>query len=181
MSYANPLLDRPARGAPRHVGVIGAGSIGPDIAYYLKSALPGLKLTLIDIRQDAIDAALARLAGYAEKAVARGKMKADEARTALDGLVGSTDYATLADCDWVLEAATEDLALKRRIFADVESRVAADAVITSNTSSLPAARIFSELRHPRRARSRGLDRGRCLRPLGCPAAGRSASHVSRKS
>ncbi len=151
MSYANPLLDRPARGAPRHVGVIGAGSIGPDIAYYLKSALPGLKLTLIDIRQDAIDAALARLAGYAEKAVARGKMKADEARAALDGLVGSTDYATLADCDWVLEAATEDLALKRRIFADVESRVSADAVITSNTSSLPAARIFAGLKHPARA------------------------------
>ena len=151
MSYANPLLDRPARGAPRHVGVIGAGSIGPDIAYYLKSALPGLKLTLIDIRQDAIDAALARLAGYAEKAVARGKMKADEARAVLDGLVGSTDYATLADCDWVLEAATEDLALKRRIFADVESRVSADAVITSNTSSLPAARIFAGLKHPERA------------------------------
>ena len=151
MSYANPLLDRPARGAPRHVGVIGAGSIGPDIAYYLKSALPGLKLTLIDIRQEAIDAALERLKGYAEKAVARGKMKADEARTALDGLGGSTDYATLADCDWVLEAATEDLALKRRIFADVESRVAADAVITSNTSSLPAARIFAGLKHPERA------------------------------
>jgi enoyl-CoA hydratase/3-hydroxyacyl-CoA dehydrogenase len=151
MTYANPLLEHPTRAAPRHVGVIGAGSIGPDIAYYLKSALPGLKLTLIDIRQDAIDAALERLKGYADKAVARGKMKAEEARAAQDGLVGSTDYAALADCDWVLEAATEDLALKRRIFADVESRVAADAVITSNTSSLPAARIFAELKHPERA------------------------------
>ncbi len=59
MSYANPLLERPARPAPRRVGVIGAGSIGPDIAYYLKSAIPGLELTLIDIRQDAIDAATA--------------------------------------------------------------------------------------------------------------------------
>ncbi|HMN75301.1 MAG TPA: 3-hydroxyacyl-CoA dehydrogenase NAD-binding domain-containing protein [Burkholderiaceae bacterium] len=151
MTYANPLLEHPTRAAPRHVGVIGAGSIGPDIAYYLKSALPGLKLTLIDIRQDAIDAALERLKGYADKAVARGKMKAEEARAAQDGLVGSTDYAALADCDWVLEAATEDLALKRRIFADVESRVAADAVITSNTSSLPAARIFAELKRPERA------------------------------
>ena len=151
MSYANPLLERPQRAAPRHVGVIGAGSIGPDIAYYLKSALPGLKLTLLDIRQDAIDAALARLAGYAEKAVARGKMRADDARATLDDLAGSTDYDALAGCDWVLEAATEDLALKRRIFADVEARVAADAVITSNTSSLPAARIFSGLKHPQRA------------------------------
>ena len=151
MSYANPLLERPLRGTPRRIGVIGAGSIGPDIAYYLKSALPALELTLIDIRQEAIDAALARLAGYAEKAVARGKMSADAARATLAGLTGSTDYDALAGCDWVLEAATEDLALKRRIFADVEARVAPDAVITSNTSSLPAARIFAGLAHPQRA------------------------------
>ena len=51
----------------------------------------------------------------------------------------------------MIEAATENLALKRRIFAEVEARVAADAIITSNTSSLPAARIFAELRHQERA------------------------------
>ena len=100
--FANPLLEHPKRAAPRRVGVIGAGSIGPDIAYYLKSALPGLKLTLIDIRQDAIDAALERLKGYADKAVARGKSSEGDARATLDGLVGSTDYAALAGCDWVL-------------------------------------------------------------------------------
>lgn len=149
--FANPLLQPATRPLPRHVAVIGAGTIGPDIAYYLKSALPGLKLTLVDIRQAAIDAALARLRGYADKAVARGKMAASAVESMLDGLHGSTDYDALAGCDWVLEAATEDLALKRRIFADVESRVADDAVITSNTSSLPAARIFAELKHPERA------------------------------
>jgi enoyl-CoA hydratase / 3-hydroxyacyl-CoA dehydrogenase len=149
--YANPLLETPARPSPRHVAVIGAGAIGPDIAYYLKTTLPGLKLTLLDVRQQAIDGALARLNGYADKAVERGKMSADKAKAALAGLEGSTDYDALAGCDWVLEAATEDLTLKRRIFADVEARVAADAVITSNTSSLPAARIFAELKHPERA------------------------------
>ncbi len=60
MQPANPLLARPTRAAPRHVAVVGAGSIGPDIAYYLKSALPGLRLTLLDIRQSAIDSALTR-------------------------------------------------------------------------------------------------------------------------
>ncbi|MHB1121925.1 MAG: 3-hydroxyacyl-CoA dehydrogenase/enoyl-CoA hydratase family protein [Ramlibacter sp.] len=148
---ANPLLETPARPLPRHVAVIGAGAIGPDIAYYLKTALPGLKVTLLDVRQEAIDAALARLAGYVDKAVQRGKMGTEQARHALEGLEGSTDYGALAGCDWVLEAATEDLALKRRIFADVEARVASDAVITSNTSSLPAGRIFADLKHPRRA------------------------------
>ena len=149
--FANPLLERPARPMPRHVAVIGAGAIGPDIAYYLKTALTGLKITLLDVRQQAIDAALTRLAGYVDKAVQRGKMTSEQGRHALEGLQGSTDYDALAGCDWVLEAATEDLALKRRIFADVEARVASDAVITSNTSSLPAARIFAGLEHPGRA------------------------------
>lgn len=149
--FANPLLQPATRPTPRHIGVIGAGAIGPDIAYYLKSALPQLRLTLIDVRQAALDAALARLREYTDKAVARGKLKPAAAEEVLANLHSSTDYAALTGCDWVIEAATEDLALKRRIFADVEARIADDAIITSNTSSLPASRIFADLRHPERA------------------------------
>ncbi len=149
--FANPLLAPASRPQPRHIGVIGAGAIGPDIAYYLKTARPGLKLTLIDIRQPAIDAALARLRDYTDKAVARGKLKLDAATAVMADLAGSTDYDALKGCDWVLEAATEDLTLKHRIFADVEARVAETAILTSNTSSLPAARVFSALKHPERA------------------------------
>jgi enoyl-CoA hydratase/3-hydroxyacyl-CoA dehydrogenase len=149
--FANPLLQASARPQPRRIAVIGAGAIGPDIAYYLKTALPQLTLTLIDIRQAALDAALARLREYTDKAVARGKLAAPAAEGVLANLRGSTDYDALADCDWVIEAASEDLALKHRIFADVEARVADDAVITSNTSSLPAARVFAALRRPERA------------------------------
>ncbi|MBL8289814.1 MAG: enoyl-CoA hydratase/isomerase family protein [Rubrivivax sp.] len=153
---ANPLLEH-ARWptldpAPRRVVVIGAGTIGPDIAYYLASALPGLAIVLLDLRQEAVDAALARLRDYAAKAVARGKMTPAHADATLAGLSGSTSYdEALREADWVLEAATEDLPLKRRIFAEVERRVSAQAVITSNTSSLPAARLFAELAHPGRA------------------------------
>jgi enoyl-CoA hydratase/3-hydroxyacyl-CoA dehydrogenase len=150
-AYANPLLHTPERPLPRHVAIIGAGTIGPDIGYYLKSALPELRLTLIDISQDALDRALQRFHDYAAKAVARGKMNERQAAAVTTGIAGTTDYASLADCDWVIEAATENLALKRRIFAQVEAVVRADALITSNTSSLPAARIFSELRHKQRA------------------------------
>ncbi len=139
---ANPLLEQSSRAAPRRVAVIGAGTIGPDIGYYLKTALPGLELVLLDVRQTAVDSALARMKGYADKAVARGKMSEQAAQATLADISGGTDYDVLRGCDWVIEAATEDLALKRRIFADVEARVDADAVITSNTSSLPAARIF---------------------------------------
>jgi enoyl-CoA hydratase/3-hydroxyacyl-CoA dehydrogenase len=147
----NPLLQAHARGLPRHVAVIGAGSIGPDIGYYLKSALPELKLTLIDISQAAIDAALGRFADYANKALAKGKMNPQQAAAVQQDVHGSTDYDAIKGCDWVIEAATENLPLKRRIFAEIEARVAVDTVITSNTSSLPAERIFSELEHKERA------------------------------
>lgn len=147
----NPLLRNQARPLPRHVAVIGAGSIGPDIGYYLKSALPELKLTIIDISQAAIDAALSRFADYARKAVTKGKMNEQQATAVLMHVQGSTDYDAIKDCDWVIEAATENLSLKRRIFAEVEARVDKDAVITSNTSSLPAERIFAELKHKERA------------------------------
>jgi enoyl-CoA hydratase / 3-hydroxyacyl-CoA dehydrogenase len=149
--FANPLLEQVSRPLPRRVAVIGAGTIGPDIGYYLKSALPGLELVLVDVRQGAVDAALARLKGYTDKAVSKGRMSESAAAATLAGLTGSTDVDVIRGADWVLEAATEDLPLKRRIFADVEARIAPDAVITSNTSSLPAARIFAELKHPERA------------------------------
>jgi len=148
---ANPLLQARSRPLPRRVAIVGAGSIGPDIGYYLKSALPGLALTLVDVAQPALDAALQRFGDYAQKALSRGKMTADEAAAVTRDLTASVDYDALAGCDWVIEAATENLALKRCIFAAVETRVALDTIITSNTSSLPATRIFAEMRHPERA------------------------------
>ncbi|TAK52024.1 MAG: 3-hydroxyacyl-CoA dehydrogenase, partial [Gammaproteobacteria bacterium] len=150
-SFQNPLLQTPARPLPRRVAIIGAGTIGPDIGYYLKSALPDLELVLVDVAQAALDRALARFAEYARKAVARGRMSEAEAARVTAGVLATTDYAALAGADWVLEAATEDLALKRRIFAEVEKHVGAEALITSNTSSLPAAQIFAGLQHPGRA------------------------------
>jgi enoyl-CoA hydratase/3-hydroxyacyl-CoA dehydrogenase len=149
--YANPLVAAPTRPLPRHVAIIGAGSIGPDIGYYLKSALPAIELTLVDVAQAPVDAALKRLYDYAQKAVARGRMSADESAAVMRGVRGTVDYDAIRGCDWVIEAATENLALKRRIFAEVEARVADDAIVTSNTSSLPAARIFADMRHPGRA------------------------------
>ncbi len=150
-NFFNPLLQTPVRPLPKHVAIIGAGTIGPDIGYYLKSALPEMRLTLIDVAQPAIDRALKRFQDYAAKAVTRGKMSAEQAAAVLANIQGSQDYGMLADCDWVIESVTENLALKRRIFAQIESVVRPDTLITSNTSSLPAARIFSELKHPERA------------------------------
>jgi enoyl-CoA hydratase/3-hydroxyacyl-CoA dehydrogenase len=151
MSLHNPLLRKPSRPLPRCVVVVGAGTIGPDIGYYLKSVLPDVKLYLLDISQAALDRAMQRFADYTDKAVARRKMSASEAEKVRANVHATTDYAVAREADWAIEAATEDLALKRKIFAQLETVMRPDSWITSNTSSLPAARIFAELRHKSRA------------------------------
>ncbi len=149
-NFNNPVMIQPTRGMPRSIAIIGAGTIGPDIGYYLKSDLPDLKLVLIDINEKALEKALERIAGYTKKGVAMGKISEAAAVKISENIVTSTDYSALADCDWALEAATENLALKKDIFSRVEELIRPDALITSNTSSLPAARLFSHLKHPER-------------------------------
>ena len=77
----NPLLIKPERGLPRAIAVIGAGTIGPDIAYYLKSAMPNISLFLVDIDEQPLQKAEKRLAAYAQKAVDRKKMTSEKAAT----------------------------------------------------------------------------------------------------
>ena len=151
MTYANPLLHKPSRAMPKRVVVVGAGTIGPDIGYYLKSAIPALTLHLVDVAQAPLDRAVERFNSYARKGLERGKMSEVQARQITENLHTSLDYAVAREADWVLEAATEDLALKRKIFAQIEELVRPDTMITSNTSSLPAERIFAQLRHKERA------------------------------
>jgi enoyl-CoA hydratase/3-hydroxyacyl-CoA dehydrogenase len=151
MTLQNPLLRKSSRPLPRCVVVVGAGTIGPDIGYYLKSALPDVKLYLIDISQPALDRAMQRFTDYTEKAVARRKMSASEAEKVRADVHATTDYEAARDADWAIEAATEDLGLKRKIFTRLEALMRPEAWITSNTSSLPAARIFADLRHKNRA------------------------------
>ncbi|MHC5011833.1 MAG: 3-hydroxyacyl-CoA dehydrogenase/enoyl-CoA hydratase family protein [Planctomycetota bacterium] len=146
----NPLITTPSRPMPKQFAVVGAGTIGPDIGYYLKSALPDLKLYLVDIAQEPLDRAVQRLEGYAKKGVEKGKLSEAHAETVLKNIVPTTDYGAMADCDWVLESATENLDLKRKIFAQIEEIVRPEALITSNTSSLPASRLFKDLVHKAR-------------------------------
>ncbi|NLT36033.1 MAG: 3-hydroxyacyl-CoA dehydrogenase/enoyl-CoA hydratase family protein [Gaiellales bacterium] len=148
--FKNPLLGAPRKTLPKHVAMVGAGTIGPDIGYYLKAALPDIKLTLIDVVEKPLEAAKARYEGYAGKAVQKGKMKQEAADKILANIVYTTNYDDIADAELVIEAATESIPLKKKIFGMIEDRVAADAVITSNTSSIPAAVIFSDMKHPER-------------------------------
>ena len=148
--YANPLLDPPRTALPTHAAMVGAGTIGPDIGYYLKLAVPALKLTLVDVVQEPLDAAKARFAGYAAKSVKRGKMKPEMVDKVLGDIVYTTDYDAIADADLIIEAATENVPLKKKIFGMIEERVSPEAIIASNTSSIPAEIIFADMKYPGR-------------------------------
>ncbi|MFH1242500.1 MAG: 3-hydroxyacyl-CoA dehydrogenase NAD-binding domain-containing protein [Pseudomonadota bacterium] len=149
-AFNNPLLITPRRPLPREVAVIGAGTIGPDIGYYLKSALPDIRLYLVDVAEKPLQNAEKRLAGYVQKALDRKKMKEDKAEALLQNISYTMDYDQIKDCDLVIEAATENIPLKQKIFDRVEKIVGQDTIITSNTSSIPADRIFSKMERPER-------------------------------
>lgn len=146
----NPLFLKPARELPEEMAVIGAGTIGPDIGYYLKSALPHAKLYLVDVVEAPLRSAEKRLNGYAQKAIERKKMKEDQAKAVMENIFYTMDYEAIKHCDLVIEAATENIPLKQKIFDTVEGIVSRETIITSNTSSIPADRIFSKMRHPAR-------------------------------
>jgi len=146
----NPLLIEPSRPLPDEIAVIGAGTIGPDIGYYLKSAMPDCKLYLVDVVEKPLNQAQQRIVGYTEKAIEKKKMRPEKAAAVRDNIVYTTDYQQIKNCKLVIEAATESIALKQKIFETIENIVGDDTVITSNTSSIPADRIFLNMKKPER-------------------------------
>ena len=135
------------------VGVIGSGAIGPDLAYGFVSALarePESKVYLLDIKQEALDAGVGRIMGYVKKGVARGKLHPKVAKAIEGALVPTMELADLADCDYVLEAASEDLPIKQIILENLEEVVREDCLVGFATSGLPRAQIAAKARHPDR-------------------------------
>ena len=147
-SAFNPLLLNPSRPLPDEVAVIGAGTIGPDIGYYLKSAMPDCRLFLVDVVEEPLKRAEQRIIGYTQKAVDKKKMKPEKAAVVRENIVYTTDYEQIKNCQLVIEAATEAIPLKQKIFGMVEKIVGEETIITSNTSSIPADRIFSKMNKP---------------------------------
>jgi len=132
------------------VGVIGSGSIGPDLAYGFLSALAageGGKVYLLDIKKEALDAGVARIEGYIGKALARGRMSQKVADATRAALIPTMEIKDLADCDYVLEAATEEVKIKKVILKNLEDVVRPDCLIGFATSGIPRAWIASEAKH----------------------------------
>jgi 3-hydroxybutyryl-CoA dehydrogenase len=130
------------------VGVIGAGQMGSGIA--LVCAQAGMDVLLEDVAEERIKAALATINGLLSRQVARGQL--DEAgRKAILGRIGvSKGLDGLADCDLVIEAASESEEVKRKIFAGLRPFLKPDAIIASNTSSISITRLASVTTNPER-------------------------------
>lgn len=149
--YYNPLLLKPSRTLPREAAVVGSGTVGPDIGYYLKSTLPDMILTVVDLKESALRAAEARMRGYVDKAIRKRKMNERQGKMLLENIFFTTDYAAIEQCDIIIEAAYEDERVKRTVFSQIEEIVSPEKIITSTTSSIPADRIFADLKYPERA------------------------------
>jgi 3-hydroxyacyl-CoA dehydrogenase/enoyl-CoA hydratase/3-hydroxybutyryl-CoA epimerase len=129
---------RPAgfdRRPARRVAVLGAGMMGAGIAYV--SARNGMQVVLKDVSLDAAEKGKAYSRKILDKAVARGKMTQEKADEVLARITPTADYADLAGCDLVVEAVFEKVSLKHSVFAETEQIVLPDALLGSNTSTLP--------------------------------------------
>jgi len=149
-SYQNPYLLDVDRTMPDEIAVVGAGHIGPDIAYFLRTGLPDKKLYLVDVIEEPLQKAEERYKTYAAKGVKMKKMTQETADKVLSNIVYTTDYNALKNCSLVIEAATENIHLKKKIFNTLEEITDKKAILTSNTSGIPAHEIFADLKHPER-------------------------------
>ena len=131
----------------KHIAVIGAGTMGNGIAHVC--AMQGHEVQLMDIDQDRLDAALATISKNLDRMIAKERLTEDEKQQTLERLATSTDLATaVGNADLVIEAATERLDLKLRIFQDLDNHAPQDAILASNTSSISITKIASVTNRP---------------------------------
>ncbi len=121
------------------VGIIGAGMMGAGIA--LVSALAGIKVVLIDAKQEAADKGKDYTATYMDKGIARKKATAQKKEAVLGLINATTDYDALKDCDLIVEAVFEDVGVKADVTAKVQAVTGPDCVFATNTSTLPITEL----------------------------------------
>jgi 3-hydroxybutyryl-CoA dehydrogenase len=130
------------------VGVVGLGTMGSGIAQV--SVTAGHETIGREISDELGQRGRATIERYLNRAVEKGRMTQEERDAALGRLTLTTELAGLADCDLVIEAALEELDLKREIFAELDRVTAPDAVLATNTSALSVAEIAEATARPER-------------------------------
>ena len=128
------------------IAVVGAGTMGHGISQTL--ALAGIDVVMTDVAQAQLERATAAISGSLDRLVKKEKMSGEQKAAALARIRTSTELGALKDCGLVIEAATENLPLKLKIFAQLDELAPAGAVIASNTSSISITRLAAATRRP---------------------------------
>ena len=130
----------------RKIGVVGAGTMGNGIAQACAAA--GLNVVMTDVAQAALDRAVSTVSGSFDRLIKKEKMTAEQKAAALARIKTATDLAALKDSDLIIEAATENLELKLKIFKQLDALAKPEAVIASNTSSISITKLAAATQRP---------------------------------
>ncbi len=128
------------------IGIIGAGQMGSGIAHVC--ALAGFDVRMLDANAEALPKAIQNIDRNIERQVQKGKTSAADKAAAMKRIATSTDYASLGTCDLVIEAATENEAVKREVFKKLCPALKPEAIIASNTSSISITRLAAATDRP---------------------------------
>ncbi len=132
----------------RTIAVIGAGNMGSGIAQ--KAATEGFPVVLVDLDDEKVARGLAIIDQTLADGVTKKVFRSDDAKAIRDRITGTADWSRLAAVDLVIEAVFEDLDVKKKVFARLESVCRNDAILATNTSSFLVKELASGLAHPER-------------------------------
>ena len=131
----------------KKITVIGSGTMGSGIAHCF--AQYGFDIVLVDIRQAALDLALEKIAANFDRQIKKGVLTLDQKKASLSRLATSTSLSSaVAQADLVVEAATENQALKAKIFQDIDTHAPATCLLATNTSSLSITALAAHTKRP---------------------------------
>jgi 3-hydroxybutyryl-CoA dehydrogenase len=130
----------------KRVGVVGAGTMGNGIAHVF--ARSGHQVVLCDIEQRYLDRALETIRKNLEREAAKGKISAAEKSAAMECIQAVVDRGKLADCDFVVEAATEKFDVKAQLFRDLDRICRPEIILSSNTSSISITKLAALTKRP---------------------------------
>jgi 3-hydroxyacyl-CoA dehydrogenase len=146
---AAKIPDVPADTAPKDVrkaAVIGAGTMGGGIAMNFVNV--GIPVTLVEVKQDALDRGLGVVRKNYENTAAKGRMTMQDVDTRMGLITGTTDFGAVKDADIIIEAVFEEMPIKKEVFAKLDAVAKADAVLATNTSTLDVNEIASATKRP---------------------------------
>ncbi|MBN1375658.1 MAG: 3-hydroxybutyryl-CoA dehydrogenase, partial [Dehalococcoidia bacterium] len=132
--------------AIKKVGVVGCGLMGRGIAEV--SAKTGCDVVVSEINKELLDKGMAAIGKSLSKAVEKGKISDADKAAALGKIKGTTDMKDFKDCDLIVEAAIENMDLKKKIFADLDGICKPDAILSTNTSCLSVMNVAAVTKRP---------------------------------